>query len=70
MILAISLLMIGAAFAVAVVFAYCIVRGGLQKPTPAQHPPMDPLTVYLLDRETARIDVEFSLLEREEGWRL
>lgn len=70
MILAISLLLIGAAFALAVVFAYCIVRGGSERPTPTQHPPMDALSIYLLERETARIDVEFSLLEREGGWRL
>ncbi len=48
---------------------WLVVHGGTRKPTPLPEPKPDTLSVYLLEREMARIEVEFDILSREEGWR-
>ena len=47
---------------------WCIVR--LDDQTHHQRPTLDPLSVYLMEREVKRIvDEEYDIMEREKEWR-
>ena len=50
-------------------FLWCIIRVGDQTHT-RQRPTLDPLSVYLMEREVKRIvDEEYDIMERDREWR-